>query len=74
LIDPLLERYGWTYDYALWGISLVNVQMLMADIIDDITDYSTNTGSSNEEPMIDKEDKSPSNFSDFLNIMHNIKK
>lgn len=31
LIDRAAERYGWTLDYILWGVSLANLQMLMAD-------------------------------------------
>jgi len=31
LIDTACERYGWTYEYVLWGISFVNLQMLLAD-------------------------------------------
>lgn len=31
LIDPIAERYGWTLDYILWGISFANIRMLMAD-------------------------------------------
>lgn len=31
IIDSACERYGWTMDYVLWGISLANLQMLMAD-------------------------------------------
>lgn len=33
LIDFACQRYGWTVDYVLWGISLVNLNMLMADAI-----------------------------------------
>ena len=33
LIDFACERYGWTYDYVLWGISLTNLKMLMNDSI-----------------------------------------
>lgn len=33
LIDRACERYGWTFDYVVWGISLVNLQMLLADSI-----------------------------------------
>lgn len=33
LIDFACERYGWTFDYVVWGISYVNLQMLMADYI-----------------------------------------
>lgn len=32
LIDGAMERYGWSIQYALWGISLVNLQLLMSDI------------------------------------------
>lgn len=31
LIDSVCERYGWTMDYVMWGISYNNLQMLMAD-------------------------------------------
>lgn len=31
LIDVACERYGWSMDYIVWGISLVNLNMLMAD-------------------------------------------
>lgn len=33
LIDFACQRYGWTLDYVLWEISLVNLNMLMADAI-----------------------------------------
>lgn len=31
LIDRACERYGWTYDYVVWGISLINLSMMLAD-------------------------------------------
>ena len=31
LIDTACERYGWSYDYVLWGISFVNLQLMIAD-------------------------------------------
>lgn len=31
LIDQVAERYGWTIDYILWGISYVNLKMLISD-------------------------------------------
>lgn len=31
LIDAACARYGWTLDYVLWGISYVNLQMLIQD-------------------------------------------
>ena len=33
IIDYACQRYGWTMDYVVWGISYVNLQMLMADAI-----------------------------------------
>ncbi len=36
LIDTACERYGWTYDYVVWGISHVNLQLLLADRIHNI--------------------------------------
>lgn len=33
VIDYACHRYGWTMDYVVWGISYVNLQMLMADAI-----------------------------------------
>ena len=33
LIDAACERYGWSYQYVLWGISYANLQLLFADQI-----------------------------------------
>lgn len=33
LIDCACERYGWSYQYVLWGISYSNLQLLLADQI-----------------------------------------
>lgn len=33
LIDAACERYGWTYQYVLWGISFSALQLLLADHI-----------------------------------------
>lgn len=33
LIDFACQRYGWTLDYILWDISLVNLNMLLSDAI-----------------------------------------
>ncbi|MGM9810958.1 MAG: hypothetical protein ACI30J_08865 [Paludibacteraceae bacterium] len=32
-IDAVCSRYGWTMDYVLWGISAVNINMLLSDSI-----------------------------------------
>lgn len=31
LLDAACERYGWSYQYVLWGISYTNLQLLLAD-------------------------------------------
>lgn len=36
LIDWACQRYGWTFDYVVWGISYANLQMLMADAISSV--------------------------------------
>lgn len=33
LIDCACQRYGWTMDYVVWGISYANLKMLMSDTI-----------------------------------------
>lgn len=33
LIDSACERYGWTYQYVMWGISHAALQLLLADHI-----------------------------------------
>lgn len=33
LLDYACERYGWTLDYVVWGISHTNLQLLMADSV-----------------------------------------
>ena len=33
LVDAACERYGWTYQYTIWGISFSNLQLLLADHI-----------------------------------------
>ena len=36
LIDTACERYGWSYDYVMWGISLTNLQLMIADRVQNI--------------------------------------
>lgn len=33
LIDAACERYGWSYDYVVWGIPLLNLRLMLADAI-----------------------------------------
>lgn len=36
LIDAACERYGWTMDYVVWGISLTNLETMLADKVNSI--------------------------------------
>ena len=36
LLDVACERYGWTLDYVVWGISYNNLQLMLADRIKDL--------------------------------------
>lgn len=36
MIDIACERYGWTMDYVVWGISYANLHMLLNDYITSI--------------------------------------
>ncbi len=36
IIDWACQRYGWSMEYVVWGISYANLQMLMADSITSI--------------------------------------
>lgn len=33
LIDAACERYGWTFDYVVWGIGYINLQLLLSDSV-----------------------------------------
>lgn len=36
LIDTACERYGWSYDYVVWGISLINLRLMLDDRLQSI--------------------------------------
>jgi hypothetical protein len=36
LIDNACQRYGWTFEYVVWGISYTNLKMLMADVVNTV--------------------------------------
>jgi hypothetical protein len=36
LIDPACERYGWSYEYVVWGISYAALTAMMADKVTSI--------------------------------------
>lgn len=36
LLSVACEKYGWTLDYVVWGIGLVNLRMMLADSVNSI--------------------------------------
>lgn len=36
LIDAACERYGWTFDYVVWGISYNNLTLMLKDKVTSI--------------------------------------
>ncbi len=36
LIDKACERYGWSYDYVVWGISYLNLQLMISDQVQQV--------------------------------------
>lgn len=60
LIDVACERYKWTFDYVLWGISFANLQLLIKDKVTSfyLTDEEMNKVHTNFMPnIIDGNDK-----------------
>lgn len=59
LIDAASQRYGWTLDYVLWGISLANLQLMLADQVTNIyltDDEQKRCHVSNERTSINGDD------------------
>lgn len=51
-----MKTYGWSYDYLLWGISWLNVQMILADALRVDNDHKDNAGESEAVKLESKED------------------
>lgn len=34
MIDIVAKRYHWTFEYIVWGVSYVNISMMIADSIE----------------------------------------
>lgn len=66
LIDQACERYGWEYDYVMWGISLVNLQLLLADRVQNI--YLTDDEKRKVPSSLLNDDKDVINADDKANM------
>lgn len=63
LVDFACQRYGWQVGYVIWGVSEINLSMMMADSISSITmtkEEMDKMGVSNERDIIDADD--PANW------------
>lgn len=58
LLDVACERYGWTLDYVLWGISATNLQLMLADHVTSIflSNEELKQIGSDEEEVINGDD------------------
>lgn len=36
IIDVLCQRYGWTLEYVVWGVSYANIRLLLADYVKEV--------------------------------------
>lgn len=73
LIDAACERYHWTYDYVVWGISYTNLRLTLADGIKTLTlsDKDRNKiGKMYDSDVINGDDKESIN--EFIKT-HNFK-
>lgn len=69
IIDPLCEKYGWTMEYILWGISYANIRLLLADSVKTV--YLTEEEAKNVRPKNNKETldvADPKNFDTILSM------
>lgn len=66
LIDLACERYGWEYDYVMWGISMVNLQLLLADRVQSI--YLTDEEKRKVPNVLLNDDKDVINADDKANM------
>lgn len=59
LIDAACERYKWTFDYVVWGISIINLQLLLKDSVKTmyLTEDERKRVHTNDTSMIDGNSK-----------------
>ena len=68
MFDIVLEKYHWTFDYLLWGISYVNVHMLLSDSIYHAIDSSKHKDFEDED-NINADD--PNNINKIRELINN---
>lgn len=72
VIDWACERYGWTMDYVLWGISYINLRMLMQDAINCVSltkEERAKAGIYDNDEILNAED--PRNWDAIREMLNN---
>ncbi len=70
-MDGLAQKYGWTVDYIMWGVSFANIKMMMADSVSVHFDHKEDVG---KEKTGGSTGSGKMNFSAFMQAMHGIKR
>ena len=77
IIDPVIAKYGWTYEYAVWEVSAVALRMLSHDAVtsvymskDELKKFRSLGGHSNHQPGSNKS----MNFGQFVEALKSMKK
>lgn len=53
----IMERFGWTYDYLLWGISWINIEIMLDDVVRIVdVDKKPDDGNVEKKELKTKED------------------
>lgn len=67
VLDSVLTKYHWTLDYTLWGVSFLNIQMLLSDSVQIFYDSKNNKkGKKTSGKVISGDD--PKNIAYFTNL------
>ncbi|HBG40089.1 MAG TPA: hypothetical protein DDW85_01580 [Porphyromonadaceae bacterium] len=64
----ILERFGWTYEYLLWGISWLNVRIMLDDATRSVDDEENDeSGKGNSGPVIHRDLKTKEDIMNYVN-------
>lgn len=67
------ERYGWTVEYVMWGVSYLNVLMMLSDAIS--YDYDLDNTSSSHTPKVSNDKQIfKGNFQEFMKFAKTLKR
>ncbi|MCI2145849.1 MAG: hypothetical protein LKK08_06345 [Bacteroidales bacterium] len=71
MIDPVCSKYGWTYDYAMWGISYLNLYMMLVDTV--VVPLSGKGSGGSEATVKEGANMTNLNWDQFMGTMRSIK-